>query len=393
MPTTPPPSILSRLRPPPSSKTKSKPKALPPLSLPSPTLVSQHTPCTLHTSILPPELACRLFYTMLDEAKEWKRNKWWLFDRLVESPHRTGFYTRMERDGDGGEEVDEEGGWKEAAQFWYNGRETKAPSQFPAVMEEACTIIERVVNEELRKRPRFPLEWAGYPPDQSRPNGDRDSGILWRANVAASNCYEGAKESVGYHSDSLTYLGPYPTIASLSLGTTRIFRLREVIPSDEINLRQPRTYNIPVTHNSLLIMHASTQEKFKHTVPPQPTIDLFRPPFPRQSPPFASSSSSNPDHQIEPSNCRINITFRFYRPDFHPSTIPRCKCGVPAVLKPDMKNRHRGRVDRFWWHCNAGAQNEGKDCGFWKVLDMKGEGRGPCVGDVEARVEQENTSI
>lgn len=72
-------------------------------------------------------------------------------------------------------------------------------------MEAACKYVETKVNEELQKRDRFPLEWGG------------SSG--WRANVAAANCYEGTKESVGFHSDQLTNLGPYPTIASLSLGT------------------------------------------------------------------------------------------------------------------------------------------------------------------------------
>lgn len=85
-------------------------------------------------------------------------------------------------------------------------------------MEEACTIIERVVNDEIKKRDRFPLEWAGTGPE----------GQVWRANVAASNCYEGGKESVGFHSDQLTYLGPYPTIASLSLGKSK-FRAVSVL--------------------------------------------------------------------------------------------------------------------------------------------------------------------
>ena len=124
-------------------------------------------------------------------------------------------------------------------------------------MEEACKHIERIVNDELKKRDRYPLEWGG--------NGDDE--LTWRANVAAANCYEGGKESVGFHSDQLTYLGPYPTIASLSLGnksfyldlhfsliseigTSRTFRLREVIPSNETGSRTARTYNIPVTHNS-----------------------------------------------------------------------------------------------------------------------------------------------
>ncbi|KAG5716298.1 Alpha-ketoglutarate-dependent dioxygenase alkB like protein [Termitomyces sp. T112] len=334
--------LMSVLQPPPSP-TKKKLVQLPPLLLTNPDMVAENTPCTLHLSVLPPELACKLFYTMIAASRSWSRNKWWLFDRVVESPHRTSFFAR-----------EGSGPMQEAAQHWYNGRMTDPPSTFPSAMEEACEIVERVVNEQLKRRQRFPLEWGA---------GDTDG--AWRANVAASNCYEGSKESVGFHSDQLTYLGPYPTIASLSLGTQRIFSLREVIPADEVNDRKARTFNIPLPHNSLTIMHASCQERFKHSIPPQQAIDLFRPAFPE-----------TPGADIQSSNCRINITFRFYRPDFTPSCTPRCKCGIPTILRPDMKNRSDGKSDRYWWSCYAGAQNDGKGCKFWKVMDMKAEGRG-----------------
>ena len=150
-------------------------------------------------------------------------------------------------------------------------------------------------------------------------------------------------------------------------------------------------------------MHASCQETFKHCVPPQRAIDPFRPPFP---PP-----GSPPDTPISPFNARINITFRFYRPDFRPSKTPKCKCGVPCILRPDMKNRYtlpdvdeqpeeaqsengdksakdgegksiRALEMKYWWTCYAGAQNDGKGCNFWKVMDAKAEGRGPFAGDV-----------
>ncbi len=129
-------------------------------------------------------------------------------------------------------------------------------------MEEACRYIEKVVNEEICKRERYPLEWGGNGTD----------GQCWRANVAAANCYEGAKETVGFHSDQRTYLGPYPTIASLSLGmlTLRYYLYRqfyktigrdipnistsEVIPGSEAQKRSARTYNIPVMHNSVRIV-------------------------------------------------------------------------------------------------------------------------------------------
>ena len=211
-------NLMSVLRQPPSDAPT--PSRLPPLTLSTPALVAKHTPCTLHLSVLSQELACKLFYTMLDASKEWKRNKWWIADRVVESQHLTSFYVRK-TDG-----LDKDESWQETAQYWcvitipwtgmssifcrYNGRAVDPPPKFPSEMEEACEIVERIVNQEMKKRQRFALEW------NSSATGDSDS--LWRANVAASNRYQGGKESVGFHSDQLTYLGPYPTIASLSLG-------------------------------------------------------------------------------------------------------------------------------------------------------------------------------
>ncbi|KAF4608967.1 hypothetical protein EYR40_001320 [Pleurotus pulmonarius] len=280
-----------------SSSRKPKPPSsiprLPPLTLPSPAMVAQHTPCTLHPAVLPPALACRLFYTMLDRARAgWTRNKWWLFERMVESPHRTAFFVRKDLAVKEDADADE---WTEAARYWYNGTPTDAPPAFPPEMEEACYIIERVVNAEMRKRKRFDMEWRPpSPPSQSHTSHTSQSDThppqadthpsqsdtrepLWRANVAASNCYEGGKESVGWHSDQLTYLGPCPTIASLSLGTRRTFSLRDVVPADEQETRHARTYNIPLPHNSLIIMHATTQERFKHAVPPQRAVDVYKP--------------------------------------------------------------------------------------------------------------------
>ena len=40
---------------------------------------------------------------------------------------------------------------------------------------------------------------------------------------------------------------------------------------------------------------------------------------------------------------------------------------------------------RYWWTCYAGAQDGGKGCGMWKVMDMEAEGRGPTVGSMQNR--------
>jgi alkylated DNA repair dioxygenase AlkB len=97
-------------------------------------------------------------------------------------------------------------------------------------------------------------------------------------------------------------LGPYTTIVSLSLGVTRNFRLRDTPGSAEI----PRTYEIPLTHNSVIIMHGGTQEWYKHSIPPVAkgrAIDLYKPAWTK-------------DGQFIPAedrvgyNSRINVTFR-----------------------------------------------------------------------------------
>lgn len=220
----------------------------------------------------------------------------------------------------------------------------------------------------------------------------------------------------------------------INVGVGRTFRLREVVPSDEKDDRSARTYNIPLRHNSvglcalvpmrvmsndtsqLVIMHASTQEMFKHAVPPQSSIDMFHPPFP--PPPSLTDDKTRLAQLQGASNARINVTFRFFRPDFLSRTIPRCDCGIPCILRPDMKNRleastagpsksvssnvlkdtsrkqdppgpptkrthsEKEAVARYWWACAVGGRNDGKGCRYWKVMDVKAEGRGPFASDV-----------
>lgn len=156
-------------------------------------------------------------------------------------------------------------------------------------------------------------------------------------------------------------------------------------------------------------MHASTQEKFKHAVPLQNSIDMFHPPFP--PPPSLTDDKTRLAKLQGASNVRINVTFRFFRPDFLSHTIPRCDCGIPCILRPDMKNRYRhetgndleggtstqaspsgassggtrgmkAAVTRYWWACAVGGRNDGKGCKYWKVMDVKVEGRGPFAAEV-----------
>lgn len=109
-----------------------------------------------------------------------------------------------------------------------------------------------------------------------------------------------------------------------------------MLPHNSI-LIMVRHASLAVTSSHKLIIasqHASCQELYKHSVAPvgkNQAIDFFRPAY-----------DINGDYvelqNREKRNERVNITFRFYRPDFHPEDdkeegrqgIPNCKCGIPA---------------------------------------------------------------
>jgi hypothetical protein len=230
-------------------------------------------------------------------------------------------------------------------------------------------------------------------------------------------------------------LGPCTTIVSLSLGTPREFRLRPVpdpsalfpTPSTHDAFGNPlRTYALTLGHNSICIMHAGTQELYKHTVQPARSLDVFKPPY------------DNELRRLEPKErkgytSRINVTFRFYRPDFRPypgsgisgasgrrQGTPVCRCGVQCILRADQKGKVRAAnaaagsssadksistsskpaaavsgnvktVDSalsgmiYFWQCQSSSiTGSEKGCGFFRVLDWRAEGRGPCIGDLKS---------
>lgn len=79
-------------------------------------------------------------------------------------------------------------------------------------------------------------------------------------NCVLINLYRNGRDSVAWHSDDEPELGENPVIASLSLGQTRKFQLRN-------KLRHDLKEEIELTHGSLLVMSGSTQECWQHQVP------------------------------------------------------------------------------------------------------------------------------
>ncbi|GKZ21139.1 hypothetical protein AbraIFM66951_008672 [Aspergillus brasiliensis] len=307
------------------------------LHLYSPSSIATHTPCTLIHNFLPPSLANALLSELLSESPHFSRPHFQLFDRTVQSPHSASIYVSTPQDHHA-----------HTSEYTYGGTYRSNVRQITPHMRTVAAKVQRTVNEQIRARgPKLPFQ----------------SPSEWTPNAAFVNCYAGPTESVGWHSDELTYLGPRPVIGSLSLGVEREFRVRKIMPVDGDNADNNNENNnggndegggqisIHLPHNSLLIMHAEMQEEWKHAIVPARTVI---------------------PHPIS-DTARINITYRWYRESLHPRYTPRCRCGEHTVLRcVQRKRENRGK---YMWMCYAGFAPGKKGCGFfqWAEFDDNGE--------------------
>ncbi|KAF4587322.1 GRF zinc finger domain containing protein [Ophiocordyceps camponoti-floridani] len=162
--------------------------------------VAEHTPCTVVHDFLPAEVAEGLLRELLGEAETFERSSFKLFDNVVESPHSAAFFV------EGGEErvLREE--------YFYNGSKLTDVRTITPYLEKVKPRVQQVVNREIQHR--IATHYPNGRKLRHQPPGP------WTANSAFVNCYGGGNESVGWHSDQLTYLGPRAVIGSLSLGVT-----------------------------------------------------------------------------------------------------------------------------------------------------------------------------
>ncbi|OAK94672.1 hypothetical protein IQ06DRAFT_233278 [Phaeosphaeriaceae sp. SRC1lsM3a] len=263
------------------------------LHLYSPEDIEAHTPCSIIHNFLPNKQADALLMQLLEEAPTYQSLEFKLFDKVVWSPHTFCFYVNS---------LDE--AEEQKTEYIYDGRKVEDVRQSVPEMLKACPQVEEAVNREIQRRIH-----------DFYPNGKKlkyQSPHPWKANTAFVNCYDGGKESVGYHADQLTYLGPRAVIGSLSLGVAREFRVRKIVAEGDEYRKADGTLadaqgqiSIHLPHNSLLIMHAEMQEEWKHSIAPAQAIDPH---------PLAK-------------NKRLNITYRFYKDNLHPKYTPKCKYG------------------------------------------------------------------
>jgi alkylated DNA repair dioxygenase AlkB len=79
-------------------------------------------------------------------------------------------------------------------------------------------------------------------------------------NSALCNLYRDGRDAMGWHSDDEPELGPAPSIASLSLGAMRRFRLRH---RDD----PAKKLSIDLQPGSVLLMAGATQRNYRHALP------------------------------------------------------------------------------------------------------------------------------
>lgn len=347
----------SKQRSPPTKKGKT-------LHLYSPEDIAAYTPCTIIHNFLPPEEANTLLVELLDESKHFSRYEFQLFNRTVQSPHTASIYVSTPEEHR-----------QQSSEYTYGGIYRSNIRQATPELRSVSRKVQKAVNEEIQKRIR-----------DVYPNGQKlkyQSPKEWRPNAAFVNCYNGPAESVGYHSDELTYLGPHPVIGSMSLGVEREFRVRRIMAREEDedvhdkeveknNADGTRKSNskstagnsgessaradsqgqisIHLPHNSLLVMHAEMQEEWKHAIAPAQTIS----PHPLSG------------------NRRINITYRWYRDTLHPRYTPRCRCGSHAILR--CAQRKQESKGRYMWMCYAGYEPGKTGCNFFQWADFDDDG-------------------
>ena len=77
-------------------------------------------------------------------------------------------------------------------------------------------------------------------------------------NSVLVNYYRDGKDSMGWHSDNESELGPNPTIASISLGSERDLVFRNKINKEVLT--------IPQTHGCLILIDGKTQKNWQHAI-------------------------------------------------------------------------------------------------------------------------------
>ena len=86
----------------------------------------------------------------------------------------------------------------------------------------------------------------------------------FRFNSALVNKYRTGSDAIGWHADNEPELGDTPIIASVSFGTTRVFKLQKVNPATGKRYGEVKTF--PLADSDLFLMFGNTQKNYHHSI-------------------------------------------------------------------------------------------------------------------------------
>lgn len=87
-------------------------------------------------------------------------------------------------------------------------------------------------------------------------------------NFTLVNYYADGTDSISYHSDSESFLGPNPCIASLTLGSARDFFLRHINHKSN----QAPIEKFKLVDGDMVVMRGGTQANWQHTIPKRANV-------------------------------------------------------------------------------------------------------------------------
>jgi len=152
---------------------------------------------------------------------------------------------------------------KEESDHYYNILLNNTPwREYVMDMYDKTVTAPRMISwYEDRNNPGADLTKPDWTPEllSIRERVEKETQIKF--NGVLLNLYRNGKDSVAWHSDREKNSGKDVSIASVSFGETRMFRLRHKFRKDIPQLE------IPLYHGSLLLMAGTTQSFWQHQVP------------------------------------------------------------------------------------------------------------------------------
>lgn len=164
--------------------------------------------CSLQDAFYAQKKANELYRILMLEV-DWKQYSIKMFGKIIPQPRLTAWY-----------------GEKGAA-YSYSGIQLE-PIPFTPLIEQIKADIE---------------DFSGY-----------------KFNSVLINLYRNQNDSMGWHSDDEKELGPEPQIASISLGSCRMFQLKH-------KTQKQMKLKVHLNNGSLLLMEGAMQHHWLHAIP------------------------------------------------------------------------------------------------------------------------------